>query len=262
MKNKDKLISILVTGLILVSMTGCKKQEEKITESVKTSLNKATTLPEKDEMYNDNLEVDNQNSQSSTNNLDNQTVPIDDANSNIDVVTIEDNNLSKDEIIINYFNEATYDINNLLSSDNVTNAKMKCKEYFITFVDFIFYDGKIKNITFSELKEDTKKQVITIVQKLDTLIMKKFPNYKETINETSKYLYDQASDLLHKTEENVEDYVESKVGEETYQDILNEIDEIKKRDQQTWNDMKDFGSDVYESGKDKVKNWYENFKNK
>lgn len=29
MKNKDKLISILVTGLILVSMTGCKKQEEK-----------------------------------------------------------------------------------------------------------------------------------------------------------------------------------------------------------------------------------------
>lgn len=258
MQNKDKLISILISGLVLINMTGCNTQEGKITENVKTSLNQTTLPDQQDEIHSDSLEIDNENSQLNIN-LDNETVSIDKPSSE---VISEDKNYHKDEIIVNYFNEATDDINNLLNSENVTNAKVKCKEYFITFVDFIFYDGKIKDITFSELKESTKKQVITIVQKLDNLIMKKFPNYKETISEKSKYLYDQASDLLHKTEENVGDYVESKVGEEAYQDILNEIEEIKERDKETWNDMKDFGSDVYESGKDKVKTWYENFKNK
>lgn len=256
MCNKEKIVSIMLTGLILVNLTGCQNQDEKITKSVEASLN--------NEKISESVEKTTTINTTESNNVDKTTInnkeQFNGSASNIN--TNIDENLSKDDIIINYFNAATDDINNLLSSESVTNAKVKCKEYFITFVDFIFYDGKIKDITFSELKEETKKQVITIVQKVDTLIMKKFPNYKETISEKSKSLYDKASELLHSGKENIGDYVESKVGEETYQDILNEIDDIKQRDKDTWNDMKDFGSNVYESGKDKVKNWYENFKNK
>ncbi len=247
----------MLTGLILVNLSGCKKEDDEITKGVQASVSNTETLSPIEETTN----IDNTSEKhvvDSTEPIDNKEKPSEKSNINSSV----DENLSKDEIIVNYFNEATDDINNLLSSENVSNAKAKCKEYFVTFVDFIFYDGKIKDITFSELKEGTKKQVITIVQKIDTLIMKKFPNYKETISEKSKYLYDKASDLLHSGKENVEDYIVSKVGEENYQDILDEINDIKERDKETWDNMKDFGSDVYESGKDKVKTWYESFRNK
>lgn len=257
MYNKEKLIGIILTGLILINATGCKKDDGKITESVQESLsnNIDTNIIKND--GDNHIERNDDTNTSIYNENKEQT---NGSNSNLNIAG--DENLSKDEIIVNYFNEATDDINNLLSSDNIANAKVKCKEYFITFVDFIFYGGKIKDITFSELKEGTKETVIAIVQKLDNLIMKKFPNYKETISDKSKYLYDKASELLHSGKDSINDYIETQVGEENYQKILDEINDIKERDKETWNNMKDFGSDVYETGKDKVKTWYENFKNK
>lgn len=257
MNNRDKLVGIILAELILVNLAGCKKQDGEITKSVQSSISNNETLSpiEKTTNIDDILE---KNIVDSTTSIESKEQPSENSSANINI----DENLSKDEIIINYFNEATNDINNLLSSDNVTNVKVKCKEYFITFVDFIFYDGKIKNVTFAELKDETKKQVINIVKKVDTLIMKKFPNYKETISGTSKDLYDKASDLLHSGSEQVEDYIISKVGEDKYQEALDSIDEIKEKDKETWDNVKEFGSEVYESGKDKVKTWYEDFKNK
>lgn len=255
MYNKNKLISIILTGLILVNLTGCQNEDEKITKSVNESISNA-------DIGSNSMEDDVNNVVEKNNN---NSTPVNENQPTLDEPDVNisgEENLSKDEIIVNYFNEATDDINNLLSSDNIANAKVKCKEYFITFVDFIFYGGKIKDITFSELKEGTKETVMAIVQKLDNLIMKKFPNYKETISEKSKYLYDKASELLHSGKESINDYVETQVGEENYQKILDEINDIKERDKETWNNMKDFGSDVYVAGKDKVKTWYENFKNK
>lgn len=258
MYNKNKLIGIMLAGLILVNITGCKNEDEKITKSVQESIsnNDFSSNSIKGNIRDDNsAKIDN-------------TSPIitEDKNqasgSNSNTTTNVEESLSKDDIIVNYFNEATDDINNLLSSENVDNAKIKCKEYFITFVDFIFYDGKIKNITFSELKDETKMTIIKIVEKVDTLIMKKFPNYKETISETSKSLYDKASDLLHSGKEHVEDYIISKVGEDKYQESLEIIGEIREKDKETWNNIKDFGNEVYETGKDKVKTWYEDFKNR
>ena len=255
MYNKNKLVGIILGGLVLINVTGCKIEDGKITSSVQESISNNID----DYFINSNMDsAVEKNDNNSVVPSENKKQPSEsDPNKNIDA----NENLSNDEIIVNYFNEATDDINNLLSSDNVANAKIKCKEYFVTFVDFIFYGGKIKNITFSELKDETKMFVIKIAQKTDTLIMKKFPTYKESISETSKNLYDKASDLLHSGKEHVEDYIISKVGEDKYQESLEIIDEMKERDKETWNNIKDFGSNVYESGKDKVKTWYENFKN-
>ncbi len=257
MYNKNKLISIVLTVFILVNLTGCKKEEGKITESVQISISNNDIVSDIiKENTMDNISEKNDNNSTTISEDKNQS-----SESNSNTNTNVEENLSKDEIIVNYFNEATVDINNLLSSENVANAKSKCKEYFITFVDFIFYDGKIKDITFSELKDETKMIVINIAEKADTLIMKKFPTYKETISETSKSLYDKASELLHSGKEHIEDYIISKVGEDKYQESLEIIGEINERDKETWNDIKEFGSGVYETGKDKIKTWYENFKN-
>ncbi len=258
MYNKKMLIGILLSGILLVNLTGCDKEDKKITKQVKlnTTQNNSSNsqINEKVQDTKTNQEITNVEQVEEPNMEANVEIPKDNSNSeNIQ-------NLSKDEIVINYFNEATQDINNFLASEKVETAKAKCKEYFITFVDFIFYNGTIKDVTFVELKDSTKKQVITLTQKLDALIMKKFPNYKETIGETSKNVYEKASDLLNSGKENLEDYIISKVGEDKYQDILDSIESVKENDKNTWNDVKDTASDLYESGKEKVKNWYEDFR--
>ena len=261
MYNKKMLIGILLSGILLVNLTGCDNEDKKITEQVK--LNKTqnnlydSQISEEAQDTKLNQEITNVEQVEETKTEEKVEIPNDNGNS-VNEENIQ--NLSKDEIVINYFNEATQDINNFLESEKVETAKAKCKEYFITFVDFIFYNGTIKNVTFAELKDSTKKQVITLTQKLDALIMKKFPNYKETIGETSKNVYEKASDLLNSGKENLEDYIISKVGEDKYQDILDSIEGVKENDKQTWNDVKDTASDLYESGKEKVKNWYENFR--
>lgn len=254
-----KLISIFVSGIILINLTGCGKTNEENIEN-KQSQNESSFAIEK----NDSNALNNSNN-SKDNVIDKS---FDDTVSDNDLVSetnnstdIDDSNLTSDEIVLKYFNDATEEINNMMNSENVNNVKSKCREYFIIFVDFIFYDGKIKGVTFSELKDTTKMQVITITRKLDSLIMKKFPDYKEDISSSSKYLYDKASDILNSGKENLEDYVISKIGEEKYQDVLNNIDSIKENDKETWDNVKEYGSEKIESGKEKVKEWYQNFKN-
>lgn len=253
------LISILISGIILINLTGCGKTKEENIEN-KQNQNESSLTIEK----NDSNTLNNSNN--SKNNVIDKS--FDDTVSDNDLVSktndstdIDDSNLTSDEIVLKYFNDATEEINNMMNSENVNNVKSKCREYFIIFVDFIFYDGKIKGVTFSELKDTTKMQVITITRKLDSLIMKKFPDYKEDISSSSKYLYDKASDILNSGKENLEDYVISKIGEEKYQDVLNNIDSIKENDKETWDKVKEYGSEKIETGKEKVKEWYQNFKN-
>lgn len=250
MYNKKLLFGVMLSGLVLVNLTGCGK--EKINEQVKSGVD--------DDIY-ENIEQNDLNKQADNNaqsiNIQQIEQKEESSQSKLDDQV---KSISNDEIIIDYFNNATDEINNFLESETVSNAKEKCKEYFITFVDFIFYDGQIKNITFSELKDETKDYVIEITQKLDNLIMKKFPDYKENISATSQNLYEKASDLLNSGKEKVNDYIESKIGEENYQNVLDNIDKINENDKENWNDVKEKANDLYESGKEKVKNWYENFR--
>ena len=253
------LISILISGIILINLTGCGKTKEENIENKQSQNESSLTIEKNDSntLNNSNNSNDNVIDKSFDDTVsDNELVSETNNSTNID-----DSNLTSDEIVLKYFNDATEEINNMMNSENVNNVKSKCREYFIIFVDFIFYDGKIKGITFSELKDTTKMQVITITRKLDSLIMKKFPDYKEDISSSSKYLYDKASDILNSGKENLEDYVISKIGEEKYQDVLNNIDSIKENDKETLDKVKEYGSEKIESGKEKVKEWYQNFKN-
>ena len=56
-----------------------------------------------------------------------------------------------------YFDQAKKEIKELIESEQVEQAKEKGKEYFITGVDFIFYDKEINGVTFDDLTEEGKK---------------------------------------------------------------------------------------------------------
>ena len=136
------LISILISGIILINLTGCGKTKEENIEN-KQNQNESSLTIEK----NDSNTLNNSNN-SNDNVIDKS---FDDTVSDNDLVSetnnstdIDDSNLTSDEIVLKYFNDATEEINNMMNSENVNNVKSKCREYFIIFVDFIFYDGKIK----------------------------------------------------------------------------------------------------------------------
>ena len=58
--------------------------------------------------------------------------------------------IDNDQEILTYFeNEITND-NNILNEDSNTENENKLKESFVKLTDFIFYEGKINNISYSK----------------------------------------------------------------------------------------------------------------
>lgn len=173
------------------------------------------------------------------------------------VTTVESQN---DNIVVSNFNELKKDINELLSSENVENIKENCKEAFVTMVDFIFFDGDIKGIKFDDLSDAGKKEVLSLASSIDDLIMKKFPNYKEEISDVTSSAYNKASELIKKGSTNVKDFAKEKLGEDNYNKIKSVKDSVLDAIKNEWNDTKEDAGELIDTVKDKIKNWYLNWK--
>ena len=98
----------------------------------------------------------------------------------IDFLYVDDSNENE---VIDYFE---FIENNIENSDGF---KEKFKDYFISIIDFIFYDTEINGYTFSELSDSAKVYVISVALKIDSKIEEYIPNYKEYISTTSGNLY-------------------------------------------------------------------------
>lgn len=227
-KFSTKVLAIAMTGMILIS--GCSNNNYTFTTS-------------------NNSQKETVTSKEQTNTTDAETQkPITEST-------------TKDNIVLQEIKELKNDVEKVLQSDTVTELKKDCKDVFIVLVDFIFYDGEIKGITFDELSDEAKQELLKEVNMIDNLIMKAFPNYKEEISSTTSDAYNKASELIKKGSENLKDFAKDKLGEESYNKIKDLKDEIKEEATTVWEDTKTDASDLYEKAKDKVKNWYENFRN-
>ena len=245
--NYKKIICILLSGFMVVTISGCSKTD--------SSLNKT---------YEKNNET--QISDNKFNEVDSsQTQP----EFNENIIQEENNNQTNektanysqnDETAIATFNSIEEEIDDILNSENVTNAKEKVKGTFITIVDFIFYDSEINGVTFDELTDSGKQKVLEIANKIDTKIENKFPNYKDTISDTTKKDFNKANELIKKGAENISEFSKKKLGEENYNAIIDAKDEIIDYTKEAITIIGDVGSDIFSSGKEYIKNWYENLK--
>lgn len=117
-------------------------------------------------------------------------------NSNLNESNIESNTEYNDNVnensVIQYFDN----MNNEINESNFEKCKTKFKDYFITGVDFIFYDKEIKGYTFDELSNEAKLKVIAILIKIDNKIEKYAPGYKESISNTGSRIYTDIKDRL------------------------------------------------------------------
>lgn len=209
-----QIAATLAVGFVLV---GCSKENENLSVSSSSQINSTSTI---------------------------SSTPSSTAPSNLEPENQEET-LDTEEF--DYFNQAKKEIKELIESEQVEQAKEKGKEYFITGVDFIFYDKEMNGVTFDDLTEEGKKVTLENLETIDGWIMEIAPDYKDKISEK----YQVVKDFVSTTYYDVLESIKESLGEENYSAIREKKNEIKE----SITNPKD---KVLE----KVSDWYQNFKEK
>lgn len=165
---------------------------------------------------------------------------------------------NKDNTIIN---EMDNTLNSIDAESSSSNFSDKAKATFITIVDFLFYDGTIKEITFNELTDDGKQKVLEIANKIDVKLEEVSPGYKDKISSTTSNAYNKASEIIKSGASSLNNFAKEKLGDENYNSIIDAKDELVKYSKNALNLVGSAGSKLFSSTKDKLNDWYQNFKN-
>ena len=176
------------------------------------------------------------------------------SNKDSDVITYSD----KDTKVINSLNETLNKVKSNVSDSNFLDS---AKGIFISVVDFLFYDGSINGVTFDELTDNGKKKVLEIASSIDSVIENKFPGYKDAISAKASNAFNKASEIIKDGAKDLNDFAREKLGEDNYQSIIDAKDELIYYTKNAINFIGDVSSSLWSSAKDKLNNWYQNFKN-
>lgn len=236
--NKKIIIIGIVSGIALlligclIGITYANKKNEEVKEKIK----------EKEDNNKEEIKIDRKLND----------------NENKDAIK-NDNYNEKDNIVIDELNNT---LKNIEESTQDENFKDKASSTFISIVDFLFYDGTIKGISFDELTEKGKEKVLEISSKIDVKLEEKCPGYKEKISNSTSKAYQKASKIIKKGAKNINDFAKSTLGDENYQAIIDAKDELVKYSKESLNYVTGAGSKVFNNTKEKLNEWYQNFKNK
>lgn len=209
-----QIAATLAVGFVLV---GCSKENENLSVSSSSQINSTSTI---------------------------SSTPSSTAPSNLEPENQEET-LDTEEF--DYFDQAKKEIKELIESEQVEQAKEKGKEYFITGVDFIFYDKEMNGVTFDDLTEEGKKVTLENLETIDGWIMEIAPDYKDKIGEK----YQVVKDFVSTTYYDALESIKESLGEENYSAI-----------QEKKNEIKDSITSTKDKALEKVSEWYQNFKNK
>lgn len=209
-----QIAATLAVGFVLV---GCSKENKNLSVSSSSQINSTSTI---------------------------SSTPSSTASSNLEQENQEET-LDTEEF--DYFDQAKKEIKELIESEQVEQAKEKGKEYFITGIDFIFYDKEMNGVTFDDLTEEGKKVTLENLEIIDGWIMEIAPDYKDKIGEK----YQVVKDFVSTTYYDVLESIKESLGEENYSAI-----------QEKKNEIKESITSTKDKALEKVSDWYQNFKNK
>ena len=218
-------------------------------EEIKDNINNTTIKEEyvNNEVIDKKEEVIDKNSTNKNNANTNNT-------NNSNAITYSD----KDTEVINSLNETLSKVKSNVSDSSFLDS---AKGIFISVVDFLFYDGSISGVTFDELTDSGKRKVLEIASNIDSTIENKFPGYKETISDKASNAFNKASEIIKSGAKDLNDFAREKLGEDNYQSIIDAKDELVYYTKNAINFIGDVSSSLWNSAKDKLDNWYQNFKN-
>lgn len=185
-------------------------------------------------------------------------------------IVLETEKVTKDESVsdaevVEYITEVTKEVESLEKEESLSEkTKSSLKKTFITLTDFIFYDGTIKGKTFKELSTEAQEKILELYEKLDEKIESVFPNYKEDIKDTSTKTYSKVKEMAKSLKETIKNAYIERVGEDTYQKemeiIENAKDKVVEKTTPVISSAKDKAKETYEKTKDRLDEWYKNFK--
>lgn len=224
MKRNSNVIIFILLGIIVCLSTALILVVYSNNEN-----NEKNYYSDKDEQYNKNEIVIEDNKY--------------DVNDKMEIEKNQDYEESNDLDVVNYFQKM-----------NITNGET-LKMGFIKIVDFLFYDEPVNGKRFSELTDEVKLKLLGIALSIDSKIDYYFPNYKETITNGTKRIY---TDIKVKV---TELYIEitTKIcskKSELCEDAKKDFESLKKSFGLTFDFLKEFTNDEL----NKLKDWYENFK--
>ncbi len=288
-KFNKKTIKIVIAGVVLISavsfgyLIGSYNDKENINEGNfnYSENNSVENNSNNDEMNSNSLQEETESTNVSENTDTNkepdsnvettpsdttssatvETTPNDTTSSTVDSSNQADTDgvTTDEDEVINHFMLMNEDINNGLVS-NEENVKDKAKAGFITFVDFVFYDSEINGLTFDELSDKNKKNILVLFKTMDDGVMNYFPNYKEEFSHLTDDTVTLISDLVDAGISNLSDFSKKTLGE----DVYNQFIETKDNFIETSGDLISSGwgyiTDGFDSGKTYIKDWYENWR--
>ena len=152
--------------------------------------------------------------------------------------------------VISYFTSKEKSISKNNQEDKT--LRETAKETFVTVVDFIFYDKEVKGYTFKELTTSAKLKIIEIALSIDHKIDEYFPDYKDVIKDKYNNI---KGKLAVKYLEFTSTLCE-KVGEDTCNQAKEDFNTMKESFGFTWELIKELAA----TGSDKVKEFYENWR--
>lgn len=215
-----KKITLLIV-LMSILVCGCSKSE--VAQGSTATIEDTTTIE-------DTSQVDNSTAQSTTSNIQ---------------------STDKDDTVVAYFDEANASMDTYTSH----NLKDKATSAYTNLVDFILYDGEIKGIKFSELKDSTKQKILKTATTVDNKIESKWPGYKDTIKTNGTKVYQGVTSKLKNLLSSYNDKLKDTIGEKTYNETKDSITKQTSGAKKVINDIKSGVKNVTSSASTSIKSW-------
>ena len=170
--------------------------------------------------------------------------------SEITIINENSENKNADSIILAYFTETE---NYFTEPSLLEEVKMR----FITIIDFLFYDGKIKGYKLTDITTKTKLEILKITLSIDSKVETYLPGYKEMLATTGSNVYAGIKNKI------IETYLRTTVKICNYDKNLCELatidfQEMKEAFSISWNVIRNLITD----GTENIKEWYEVFSGK
>lgn len=248
-KNSKRLTLLFLTGFVITGTIACNNKDDD-TIDIKETINES--IDTTGELEKEEIVLPEEETSQPTESIEN-TEDVISKEMIVEAKIVQTENIqnteeleeSPDEIINNYLELEKEKINQVINSEDINTIKETIASSFITLVDFIYYDEPIYGITYDELSEATKENVKDSFQLVDTIINECFPDYKENLSSKYNEIKEKGTSVIYE-----------KLGEDNW----NQLGDAKDNLKESISDVKEVVEDLTESGKTKVKNWYEEFK--
>lgn len=262
--NSKKIIAILVTTS-LVLMTGCsnsnstsyvnKQNKDTVTSEEtqeSTTTNDISLTHEESENYKD-VEPDVIASEEQVTQPE-PTVDETNAPDTLEIYEPSDNVSNEDEVI-SFLENVSNKADEWTLSDKFSSVKEDVTSGVATFILFMSGDSTIGGYTFSSLTEAGKQKVEVLFMKMDNKLENKFPGYKNKIGEKWDVVKKFTSEKYNIIKNKVKNYIVEKVGEENYEEALNNFSAGFKDMKDSFSNTFDYIGDKAGDLKDKVVDW-------